>query len=178
MVSWSILYAVVIKPSYPYKLPSKHRLPKPVCPSPRASAVTLVPFLHRLGHPLLHLFYAGFILQTSQVSFSVAFFLSLHIQQDEGRSNPYRWVGAQHLRDLLPAMLVQVLHAPPVPDGLARIIARLGHHHQANVVGLGLHLARHGQAEEVVLDEHSPRETPQDEEGEARQGAGEEEEAA
>jgi hypothetical protein len=78
----------------------------------------------------------------------------------------------------MPAVPVQVLHALPIPNRLRRVKARLGHHHEPDIVGLGLHLARHGQAEEVALYEAPARDAPEGEEGEPGERADEEEEAS
>ena len=48
--------------------------------------------------------------------------------------------------------LLQSVHATPEVEGHAGVVARLGHHHEANVVGLTLLAAAHGAAEQEIQD--------------------------
>lgn len=74
-----------------------------------------------------------------------------------------RGVGRRPLRYLNIALLVHAVHPLPESDSLARVIARLGHHHQPDIIGLALLHAPHGpreqQAQQVAAkqpagDEH------------------------
>lgn len=69
------------------------------------------------------------------------------------------------------------LDALPKPHRLPGVIASLCHHHQSNVVGLGLLLAAHGQVIQQLLQVESADEAPQPEQRQPRQGAREEEQA-
>ena len=85
---------------------------------------------------------------------------------------------AKHLGNFVPAHPLNRLHPLPEANRLPRVVARLRHHHQTNVVGLALLLAPHGQVEEQVLQVVAANDVPQTKQRQARQRPGQEEEAA
>lgn len=83
---------------------------------------------------------------------------------------------AKHLGNLLPAQPLYRLHPLPECNRLPGIVASLRHHHQANVVGLALLLAAHGQVEQQILQIIPSNHVPQAEQRQTRQRPGKEEE--